>query len=199
MSQSQPQQTGVCFMSLLWKWAASSKGHASGLWLVDFDLSCLSSMSQDACQKITAIHVPGVFRQNFQNFWFEIPNIFCVKKKLLSIYDMRDRIILKFEARVQIYVAVLNICCEIQNSGRNIARFSKINSCEISFWLVLYKNMRNMRFLGVWCHYFAVNSWISEIFSEKSSTFHWNVENYKLRGIGMFVSVSQSQVTCDID
>ena len=30
------------------------KGHASGLWLVDFDPSCLS-MSNDGCQKITAI------------------------------------------------------------------------------------------------------------------------------------------------
>ena len=40
--------------------------------------------------------------------------------------------------------------------------------------------MRNIRFLGVWWHYFAVNSRISEeIFSEKSSTLRWNVENYK--------------------
>ena len=31
MSQSQAIQTGVCFVSLLWKCAASSKGHASGL------------------------------------------------------------------------------------------------------------------------------------------------------------------------
>ena len=57
---------------------------------------------------------------------------------LQSIYVTRDRVILKFEARVQIYMAVLNICCEIQNSGRNVARFSKINSYEISFWLVLF-------------------------------------------------------------
>ena len=71
-------------------------------------------------------------------------------KKLQSIYVTRDRVILKFEARVQIYVAVLNICCEIQNSSRNIAGFSKINSCEISLWLVLVKNMRNIRFSGVW-------------------------------------------------
>ena len=69
---------------------------------------------------------------------------------LQSIYVTRDRVILKFEARVQIYVAVLNICCEIQNSGTNVARFSNINSCEISFWLVLFRNMRNIRFLGVW-------------------------------------------------
>ena len=68
---------------------------------------------------------------------------------LQSIYVTRDRVILKFEARVQIYVAVLNICCEIQNSGRNVVRFSKINSYEISFWLVSFKNMRNIRFLGV--------------------------------------------------
>ena len=57
---------------------------------------------------------------------------------LQSIYVTRDRVILKFEARVQIYMAVLNICCEIQNSGRNVVRFSKINSYEISFWLVLF-------------------------------------------------------------
>ena len=88
--------------------------------------------------------------------------------RLQSIYVTRDRVILKFEARVQIYKAVLNICCEIQNSDRNVVRFSKINSYGISFWLVLFKNMRNIRFLGVWCHYFAVNLRISEIFSEKS-------------------------------
>ena len=69
---------------------------------------------------------------------------------LQSIYVTRDRVILKFEARVQIYMAVLNICCEIQNSDRNVVRFSKINSYGISFWLVLLKNMRNIRLLGVW-------------------------------------------------
>ena len=47
-------------------------------------------------------------------------------------------------------MAVLNICCEIQSSGRNVVRFSKINSYEIPFRLVLFKNMRNIRFLGVW-------------------------------------------------
>ena len=75
---------------------------------------------------------------------------FNVKVVLQSIYVTRDRVILNFEARVQIYMAVLNICCEIQNSDRSIARFSKINSYGISFWLVLFKNMRNIRFLGVW-------------------------------------------------
>ena len=69
---------------------------------------------------------------------------------LQSIYVTRDRVILKFEAKVQIYLEVLNICCEIQNSGRNVVRFLKINSYEISFWLVLFKNMRNIRLLGVW-------------------------------------------------
>ena len=98
---------------------------------------------------------------------------------LQSIYVTRDRVILKFEARVQIYVAVLNICWEVQNSGRNVVRFSKINSYEISFSLVLFKNMRSIRFLGVWWHYFAVNSRISDTFSEKTSTFRWNVEYYK--------------------
>ena len=73
-----------------------------------------------------------------------------IAHNLQSIYVTRDRVILKFEARVQIYVAVLNICCEVQNSGRNVVRFSKINSYEISFWLVLFKNMTSIRFLGVW-------------------------------------------------
>ena len=72
------------------------------------------------------------------------------KVALQSIYVTRDRVILKFEAKLQIYMEVLNICCEIQNSGRNVVRFSKINSYEISFWLVLFKNMRYIRFLGVW-------------------------------------------------
>ena len=58
---------------------------------------------------------------------------------LRSIYVMRDRVILKFEARVHIYVALLNFGCEIQNSGRNIVRFTKINRYEISFWLLLFK------------------------------------------------------------
>ena len=68
---------------------------------------------------------------------------------LQSIYVTRDRMILKFEVRVQIYVAVLNIGFKIQNSGGNVVRFSKINSFEISF-LFLFKNMRIIRFLGVW-------------------------------------------------
>ena len=53
--------------------------------------------------------------------------------QLQSIYVTRDRVILKFEARVQIYVAVLKFGYEIQNSGGNVVSFSKINSCEISF------------------------------------------------------------------
>ena len=67
-----------------------------------------------------------------------------------SIYVTPDRAFLKFDARVQIYMAVLNISCEIQNGGGNVVRFSKINSYDISFWLFLFKNMRNIRFLGVW-------------------------------------------------
>ena len=53
--------------------------------------------------------------------------------QLRSIYVARDRVILKFEARVQIYVAVLNFSCEIQNSGGSVVRFSEINNCGISF------------------------------------------------------------------
>ena len=98
-------------------------------------------------------------------FWFCFIHIHLyMNRNLQSIYVTRDLVILKFEARVQIYVVVLNICCEIQKSGRNVVRFSKINSYEISFWLVLFKNMRNIRFLGVWWHYFAVNLRISETF-----------------------------------
>ena len=52
---------------------------------------------------------------------------------LQSIHVTRDHGILKFEARVQIYVAGLNIGCKIQNSGGNVISFSKINSREISF------------------------------------------------------------------
>ena len=44
-----------CFMSLLCKWASSSKCHASELWLVDFVPSCLLSLSKDECPKITTI------------------------------------------------------------------------------------------------------------------------------------------------
>ena len=68
----------------------------------------------------------------------------------LSIYVTRHRVILKFETRVQIYVAVLNIGCEIQNTAGNVDSFSKINSCEISFELIIFENMRIIRFLGVW-------------------------------------------------
>ena len=53
ISQSQPMHSDVCFMSLLW--ATSSKGHVSGLWLVNFDPSCLLSMSKDGWRKISAI------------------------------------------------------------------------------------------------------------------------------------------------
>ena len=57
ISQSQLIHADVCFMSLLCKLATSSKGHASGLWLADFDLSCLQSMSKDGRRKISAMHV----------------------------------------------------------------------------------------------------------------------------------------------
>ena len=52
---------------------------------------------------------------------------------LQSIYVMRDNVIWKFEARVQIYVAVLKFGYEIQNSSGNVLSFSKINSCEVPF------------------------------------------------------------------
>ena len=57
MSQSQAMHTGVSLTSLLCKWAASLKGHASGIWLVDFDPSCLLNRSKDAWRKISAMHV----------------------------------------------------------------------------------------------------------------------------------------------
>ena len=95
----------------------------------------------------------------FSNFHIIYDSYNCMHKvftlteiqyTLQSIYVTRDRVILKFEARVQIYVAVLNFGCEIQNSGGNFVCFSKINSFEISFELLLLKNMRIIRFLGVW-------------------------------------------------
>ena len=57
ISQSQPMHGDVCFMSLLCKWATSSKSHVSGLWLVDFDPSCFLSMSKDGWRKISVMHV----------------------------------------------------------------------------------------------------------------------------------------------
>ena len=54
-------------------------------------------------------------------------------RQLQSIYVTRDHVILKFEARVQIYLAVLNTGCEIQNSAENVVSFSKVNRYEISF------------------------------------------------------------------
>ena len=89
--------------------------------------------------------------QNFEKVIYDQLYYYLTENGLLqSIYVTRDRVILKFKVRVQIYMAVLNICCEIQNSDRSVVRFSKINSYGISFWLVLFKNMRNIRFLGVW-------------------------------------------------
>ena len=57
----------------------------------------------------------------------KIELIWTRKKKLAlqSIYVTRDHVILKFEVRVQIYAAVLNFGCEIQNSGGNFVSFSK--------------------------------------------------------------------------
>ena len=69
---------------------------------------------------------------------------------LQAIYVTRDRVILKFEASSNFRGTVLKFGCEIQNSGKNVVSFSTINSCEISFWLFLFKNMRIVRFLGVW-------------------------------------------------
>ena len=74
----------------------------------------------------------------------------CRFETLHSIYVTRDRVISKSEARLQIYVAVLKFGCEIPNSGGNVVNFSKINSCEVSFKLFLFKNMKIIRFLGVW-------------------------------------------------
>ena len=83
---------------------------------------------------LSRVHTTVQSKLNYN--WKLCMSEFC--SLLQSIYVTRDRVILKFEARVQIYMAVLNICCEIQNSGRNVVRFSKINSYGISFWLVLF-------------------------------------------------------------
>ena len=53
--------------------------------------------------------------------------------KLRSMYVTRDRVILKFETGVQMYVAVSNFGFEFQNSGGKVVSFSKTNSSEISF------------------------------------------------------------------
>ena len=69
-----------------------------------------------------------------REFQYKILNRYLVTNTFLqSIYVTRDRVILKFEASVQIYVAVLNFGCEIQNLGGNVVSISKINSCELSF------------------------------------------------------------------
>ena len=129
--------------------------------------------------------------------WFVITQAVLCKLQLQSIYVTRDGVILKFEARVQIYVAVLNFGYEIQNSSGEVVRFPKINSYEIPFWLFLFKNMRNIRSLDVWWHYFALNSRISggDICR---GMFNIPLERWKLsRGFRMLISVSQlrSRVT----
>ena len=71
ISQSQPMHAHVSFMSLPCKWATSSKGHVSGLWLVDFDPSCLLSLSKDGWRKISAMHVTlkaGIIKPWFRNW-----------------------------------------------------------------------------------------------------------------------------------
>ena len=47
-------------------------------------------------------------------------------------------------------------------------------------------------------NYFADNLQISERFSKKTSTPHWNVETYK-EGFEFIVSILQIQVTCKVD
>ena len=86
---------------------------------------------------------------------------------------MRDCVILKFEARVQIYVAVLNIGCKIQNSGGNVVSFTKINSCEISFSLFLFKNMRIIRFLLCLSVEYATKEVSRPSFSVKTLLLSW--------------------------
>ena len=98
MSQSQTMQTGVCFMSLPWKWATSSKDHANGLWLVDFDLSCLFSMSKNGCRRITSakcyVHntergcklilpVPGNDKAKLIVYWLINSHSWCKNNYLL--------------------------------------------------------------------------------------------------------------------
>ena len=78
------------------------------------------SMSTSSCEIYCSISMNFVF------------SFTCVKY-LQSIYVTRDLVILKFEASVQIYVAVLNFGCKIQNSDGNVVSVSKINSCELSF------------------------------------------------------------------
>ena len=70
MNQSKPLQTGVCLMSILCKWPTSSKGHANGLWLVDFDPSCLFSSSKDGWRKKSVMDdTERILRFYTVNFW----------------------------------------------------------------------------------------------------------------------------------
>ena len=55
-----------------------------------------------------------------------------------TVCDGRDHVLFIFETRIQIYVAVLNIGCEIQNSGgtllvflRNIATCMKYHFMQL--------------------------------------------------------------------
>ena len=55
---NEPMCVSVCLMSLLCrKWATSSKGHTSGLWLVGFHPSHLLSISKDGWWQISAMQV----------------------------------------------------------------------------------------------------------------------------------------------
>ena len=119
------------------------------LWLLGVSKNVMVERNQACNCSVIAIAnsppPPTLPSQKKKKLWWGV-----LPTSLQSIYVTRDRVILKFEERVQIYMAVLNICYEIQNSDRNVVCFSKINRYGISFWLVLFKNMRNIRLLGVW-------------------------------------------------
>ena len=87
ISQSQPMNDDVSFVSRLCKWATSSKGHVSRLWLVDFDPSCFLCMSKDGWQKISAMHIKlkaGIKLGMFWSKWLQRQSLFG--KRQAEIY-----------------------------------------------------------------------------------------------------------------
>ena len=70
------------------------QGHANGLWLVDFDPSCLFSLSKDGCRKISSMHEFQVLRGQFlikflkafhgKYYWY------CTVNDLINAYSQMN-------------------------------------------------------------------------------------------------------------
>lgn len=98
----------------------------------------------------------------------------------------------------QICLLVLNNACEIQISPRNFISLSIKNSSKISFLSKVWDLWEISGFLCQWWVYFALNSWLSKRFSEKSSKFRSNVGSYKEEFACSFQIRKIMQVTHDI-